>query len=244
MKKDLLICISHHYSEDRIMYLKRLISSFIGTYLINFDIIIDTNINKLLGFEKLSNVKVISHENLDHSFYLTWQHRAHFKKNIDNYENFMYLEDDMYLPFQNYQNYLTSFKVLWPKFVPSFVRIEEFQGKEFITDCIKTQELNVFNINGKQFTTLSNPYHAFWIMPANELRETMIDTFVRVDQSREHAASYPMWELFKKPLVELEHVNGKFEISKKCYSYHLANNYATCKESPHAKIEPKNIFSC
>jgi len=242
MKKDLLICIAFHYSRDRIKYVYELIKNFNDNYKCSFDIFIDTNMivhHTDPGFAYMSHCSCFLHENLKHPFHLTWQHRKHFKENIDNYENFMYVEDDMLLPYENYLNYLENFKLLWPRAIPSFVRIEtNGSGEEFITDATERQKLEIAFIEGKHFTTLKNPYHAFWIMPAKELKETMTANFNRLHESRETAASYPMWELLKTPLVEIE--NG--QISKKCYSYHLPNNYTLSKESQFAKIKPNEIF--
>ena len=150
----------------------------------------------------------------------------------------MYAEHDMYVPYINYLNYLDNFKILFPRYIPSFVRIEVINNKRYIVDNTHKQKLVTYYINNKKFTRLDNPYHAFWIMPKEELINNMISNFVRVDYSRELAASYPMWELQKFTMLELD---NKL-ISEKCYSYHLTNNYVYIKESPFAKIEVNDIF--
>ena len=261
MRKDLLVCIAFHYDFKRLVFLEKLIHTFLNTYECSVHIRIDTNCPNSLFFSvpeliKLNNtlrVEIFTHENLAHPFHLTWQHRLAMQHQIDQYENFAYFEDDILLPYENYLNYLENFKLLFPKYVPSFVRIEENEGQQFITDATEPQELRVVKIyklnpyeigdeypsgTTKCFALLKNPYHGFWIMPAKELKETMIPNFVRLHESRETAASYPMWELKLTPLVEIE--DG--QISKKCYSYHLPNNYCLSKESPYAKIKPENLF--
>ncbi len=236
MKKDLLICIAFHYDSERIQYLQKVLDNFLHNFKCSHDIIIDTNSSK---FTDNTNIKFYSHNNLSHPFHLTWKHREHFKREIDNYENFAYFEDDMLIPYENYLNYLENFESLWAeRSVPSFVRIEEKDGEQFLTDQTKQQKKDIIKIGDKGFVNLIYPYCACWIMPAKELKETMIDNFVRVHESRETAASYPMWELNKIPLVEIE--NG--QISKKSYAYHIANNYVNSKESPFAKIKPENLF--
>lgn len=241
MKKDLLVCIAFHYNHpsDRIDYILEVIRNYQNNYN-SFDIIIDTNSKYIEHTLRIENVKVALHENLQHPFHLTWMHRKHIKDNIDNYDNFMYVEDDMLVPYENYLNYLENFKLLWPRAVPSFVRIEENNGEQFISDVPKQQQLHIHHINGKQFHSFTFPYsyHAFWIMPAKELKETMNNEFVQLSDGREFAASHVAWGLNKMPMVELE--NG--QISKKCYSYHLPNNYATSPGTPNGKIKPENIF--
>lgn len=54
------------------------------------------------------------------------------------------------------------------------MRIEKANGEQFITDALEQQELNIIEIGRKQFTKLNNPYHGFWIMPAKELKETIM----------------------------------------------------------------------
>ena len=75
-------------------------------------------------------------------------------------------------------------------------------------------------------------------MPQKELKESIKDDFYTNSINRELGASYPMWELHKIPLVLLE---GN-KVSKLCYSYHLANNYAKDDSSQFAKIELENLI--
>lgn len=238
----LLVCIPFHNSDhnrsERLGYLTKIIDVLTKEYEEEVTIVVDTNSDKELNF----NAEIQVHPNLEHPFHLTWMHRQHFKDNIDRYDVFMYLEDDMYLPYKNYLNYLENFKILFPKYIPSFVRIETKRengiSTEYVTDITVKQQLKTVEIGGKQFTNLQQPYHGFWIMPQDALKKTLREDFVRLHTSRETAASYPMWELHKTPMIETE--DG--QISDKCYSYHLSNNYANAKESPFAKIQPKDIF--
>jgi len=242
---DLLICIACHYNHPngaRLKYLTKVLNNIAITYKCSYDIIIDTNsayLESALIIEKVKNVKFNLHTNLSHPFNLTWKHRKHIKENIDNYENFMYIEDDMLVPYENYLNYLENFKLLYPKYVPSFIRIEEKEGENFVSDAPKQVPLNVIEIGNKSFCELPFllNYHAFWIMPGKELKESMKDNFVNETDGREFAAMYVGWSLGKPTLVEIE--NNL--ISEKCYSYHLPNNYAL-GDGLNGKIKPENIF--
>lgn len=244
MRKSLLICIAFHYVPDRIKYLLEVLDSFVLEYNIDLYIIIDTNspvkIEGLKHFLYKDKIKVVVHKDLKHPFHLTWCHRKHIKDNIDNYDNFMYIEDDIYLPFENYLNYLENFKILYPKYVPGFVRIEKKEAFKFISDVPKKQIREEVGIGGKQFHSFPFPinYHAFWIMPSKELKESMKDNFVQYTDGREFAAMYVGWELGKSVMVELE--NGL--ISNKCYSYHLPNNYALSEGHPNGKIKIQEVF--
>lgn len=236
----LLVCIAFHYNPDRIKYLSQIVYALLNEYTIPLKIVIDTNTKDLLDKEEFKSCQIIIHEKLDHPFHLTWMHRVHVKASLDYFNCFMYLEDDIYLPFKNFQNYLESFEILWPDHVPSFVRIEQKDNQDFISDIPERQQLKRISINGKEFNEFKFPYnyHAFWIMPQRELKETMKPDFARLSDGREFAAMYTGWELGKKALIELD--NGI--ISKKCYSYHLPNNYALSHATPNGKIKPEEIF--
>lgn len=229
--KKLLVCIAFHNNPDRLAFINSVIENY-KKYQINVDIIVDTN-------EKLDlNTNVFVHK-LNHPHYLTWVHRIHFKENIDNYDYFMYVEDDMLVPYEGFCEYVENFNIVWELgYVPSFIRVETFDNKEFITDVTVEQFIEPIIIENKVFVTLTQPYHAFWIMPQKELKESFTDSFVKEEVCRENAASYPMWGLNKTPIVRIE----ENQISKLCYSYHLANNYASNPNTPFAKIEIKNIF--
>jgi hypothetical protein len=238
--KDLLVCISAHYNPDRTKYLEEVIYKLRSTYKVSLDIIIDTQTFNYEHLNNSENMQVFVHQNLKHPFHLTWCHREHIKNSIDRYKNFMYIEDDMDVPFENYQNYLENFKILYPKYVPSFVRIEKKDGEEFISDIPTVQNLDAIKIGEKWFHIFPFPinYHAFWIMPQKALKESLKNNFVQYTDGREFAAMYVGWELGKQALVELD--NGL--ISKKCYSYHLPNNYALSVGHPNGKIKPEDIF--
>lgn len=111
IKKDLLICIAYHHSEERLKYLKVLLDNFSNNYKCSFDVIIDTNESFFVDWN-FHFVQVYVNRDLIHPFHLAWQHRKHMKENIDNYENFLYIENDILLPYENYLNYLENFNLL------------------------------------------------------------------------------------------------------------------------------------
>lgn len=234
---NLMACIAFHYSKDNLPYLNKVVDVFINEYDVPAKVIIDTNTYDI-DYMNSKDVEVSVHSNLKHPFHLTWMHRQHMKDNLDKYDNFMYLEHDMYVPFVNYLNYLDNFKILFPACIPSFVRIEELNGEKYIVDVTNKQSFISYHIEDKKFVNLDKPYHAFWIMPGKELKETILSNFVRVDTLREAAAYYPMLDLQKMSMVEVDEKS----ISEKCYSYHLTNNYVGLKNTPFAKIKVKELF--
>lgn len=237
----LLVCISYHHTPERLKYLMEVLDNIKRNYPEQTDIIIDTNSSEDIPELSWYNVLRFSHPQLIHPFHLTCWHKIHIKRNIDNYDYFMYIEDDILLPWEAFKNYIENFPLLWAKnYVPSFVRIEEANGNQYVSDVVKKQTLNIIEIGGKQFTHLNfpNDYHGFWIMPQKELKESMTTDFTKLSDNRESNAMFAGWGLGKTTLVQIE--NGL--VSPLCYSYHLPSNYALSKDSIQARFKPTEIF--
>lgn len=240
--KDLLICISHHSTPGRLDFLRQTLLAF-KDYQEELDIIIDTQVVGLqIPDLPWDDISIISHVSLAHPFHLTWQHRRHFKDRLVCYANFLYIEDDIRLPSAHFRRYQANFPLLWPNAVPSFVRIEEQNGVQMCLDQTKPQICQPIEVAGRLFCALQQPYHGFWLMPRAELAASMSDAFTRLSTCRETAASFPMWELGKTPLVQIEQVAGHYQIHPECFAFHLPNNYSREPESPHGKIPVKEIF--
>lgn len=233
--RDLLITVAHHHTPERLTYLLRILKAFRDEYALDYDVVIDSNAELLAVTGE--NVRTVVHTNLEHPFHLTWQHRFHMEAERDNYGWCAYFEDDLLLPFENFLRYMDNFAILWPKYIPSFIRIETMNGVEFVVDVTQQQALNPIAIE-QSFCSLIQPYHGFWIMPQWALKQTMTPEFTRVSDSREAAASYPMADLHKTPVVELD---GK-RVSRHSFAWHLPNNYCRAPESPFGKIKVEDIF--
>lgn len=236
----LLVAIAAHYATERVRYLEAVLNE-LSTYQCQVDIIIDTNDYMMPVFE-VTHTRAI-HQNLAHPFHLTQMHRQHFKREIDHYDWFMYLEDDMLVKWETFLAYTDKFPKMWPKYVPSFIRIEEKDGEEFISDVTEQHSPNLVWIDTQPYFSLPFPqhYHAFWISPAYALKETMDLNFTKLHDSRESAASYFLWEKKKKGLLTIVNEGNKFQIGEDCFSYHLPSNYID-SNMLNAKIKLKEIF--
>jgi hypothetical protein len=250
----LLICIAFHYADSRFQYLKTVLHRFLNTYEIPLKIIVDTNSyeTEVLLREQFpkecnsSRIEIKVHEELIHPFCLTWAHRFHFKRLINDYALFMYLEDDMDVPFENFKNYIQNFSILWPRCIPSFIRVErDLSGNKFCSDQLivhRVPESQLLHIGSKRFICLQNDYCAFWIMPQEALIARMTPNFARWETEghiRETAASFPNWELKMPALVE---VDSQGKVSEKCYTYHLPNNYVLQEGTPLGKLSVNSLL--
>jgi len=238
----LLVCIAAHYSHERIQYIESVLEC-LSTYQCEVFVMIDTNSPEFKCQHFGLNIRGVVHDSLSHPFHLTQMHRSHFEREINNYDWFMYLEDDMLLPWENFLSYTKKFDLLWPNYVPSFLRIEEKDKIQYISDVTDRQHANFVFIDGRCFFALPFPqhYHAFWIAPQYVLKQTINEDFTKLHDSRERAASYLMWDLHKKGLLEVENRDGRFQIKKDCYSWHLPNNYID-SSMKNGKIKVEDIF--
>jgi hypothetical protein len=206
------------------------------------------------------NFQILLHENLTDPFDLTWQHRELFVKNLDTYSWFLYAEDDMYIPYENVQHYMATFNALWPKFVPSFLRIEFSEGVPYVVDIWESTRVNTvfFKVEGVDYVSFSNPYHAFWILPSTAIKSTIVeccqeyklsgdcsipmaDFLYRSENKfkREFAAAYPSFQLKKKGLIRLDSFE-KDQVDRRSLSYHLPNKNVG-DDSPFGRIALSHV---
>ena len=244
-----LFCLAFHWVPDRLKYLHKVIANIADNYKGEVKILIDTNSsNPEDAFDLCIRncVEVFFRPNLEHPFHLTRYHRKHIVDLMDQYDVVSYLEDDHLLPYDNYAACLEKYDMMWPNFVPTFIRIEESDGKQYISDVPKhyrVEELGVTSINGRLFTSFRFPhnYNGFWMMPTKYLKENITPDFTKMTDAREWSAMYPTWELNKKGLIEVYQKDNKWYIHENNYSWHLPNNYIGSSMG-NASIEVNEIF--
>lgn len=231
----LLICIAFHYDMSRLSYLKKILDTFTQTYDKHFDckIVIDSN-NSFTSdfintyFEQFKEyIQVCIHTNLSHPFHLTWMHRKYMADNIDNYDLFMYIEDDIDVPVENFKNFLHNYDILWPTYIPGFIRVEYRNNYEINTDNDRTTYIShsdIIDVGNKFFVSLQNQYHGFWILKQKDLKDNINNRFVHVSEKREDASSFPHRQLGKRTLLEVDIDTSS--IKTICHCIHLPNNYA------------------
>lgn len=230
----LLVCIAFHYNKDYASYLYTVIKEFIEYRKhINVDIIIDTNSTETISIISSLDkyIKVVVHTGLAHPFHLTWMHRRHIYNRLNQYDVFMYIEGDMRLPYENYNRYLENWEKIWPDGVPVLFRVEENEGVLYNSDAerseVRKRNELVYKEERMFVTNLEHPlpYHAMWICPQKVLKEIIPRNFVRMNKSRENAASFLIWQMKKQGYIEMD---GN-HVSEKSYVYHLPSNYCRTK---------------
>lgn len=273
----LLVHIPFHYRLERIVYIKRLIENFQAYRLKRIDVFIDTN--SVLTNEALAtlfpvvngpkhldlNVTITPHLHLEHPFDLTWVHRQAMEKHLQNYDLFMYLEDDILVPWDSFIN-LRNDQVLLEntEWIRGALRIEQsHRGVNYLADFKEPMGLpQVLDINGRRFFRPRYPYSAFWLYTRTQMKRFLASEYWPEDNYDNCA---PAWSLGKgyrykrekaafgmaylpqrgdrehhRVVLPLPQVG--FELDPRLFVYHLSRNYMGDRTVFFAKIPTRLIF--
>lgn len=169
------------FREERIEYLKLIVEEF-ENYPFKVDVFIhcDKKLKSNLVIKNYKNGQIFikTHNLKKYILYKGWKYRLTFKaresisKQANNYDIFIYLEDDILIP-KNAINYWLKYKnlCLQNKLNLGFLRIEVKDGTEYLSDL--TSKLNnEIQINNIKFIINDlNPYTAFWIYDKKEFKK-------------------------------------------------------------------------
>ena len=169
-------------SEEKLPYLKKIIEEY-NNYPTDVDIFIHSNETfdkNIIGYKKYTNgsIRVIKHSLLKYSiykgknYYLTWASRKILKKQKNQYDVFIYQEDDIFIPIQAYEYWIENKDIcLTNNFNLGFLRIEIKNNTEYISD-ISNNLRNKLEIENKEYAINDiNPYCAFWIYDKKEFNK-------------------------------------------------------------------------
>ena len=239
--------ISFYFLIDRIVYINNIIDET-NKYEYTTDIFIHTdNIDLQEGvFNNYTNgcIKIIYHDlSTIHPFYLTWKCRELLQQQRNEYDVFMYIEDDILVPYKAIQYWLEYNQILLEmNYNLGFVRIEVEDGIEYITDLYGEIFDTFIDLNEKKYCVNNkNPYCAFWIYNKNEFNNFVDSKYYDINNItgygiREKSAiglhgSNTNW--YKNTLIPI--VNNK--LIEDCKIYHMPNNYVLDKNTLFATIK-------
>ena len=239
--------ISFYFIIDRIIYINNIIDAT-NKYEYTTDIFIHTN-NIDLQERMLNNytngyIKIIYHDlsNIN-PFYLTWKCRELLQQQRNEYDIFMYIEDDILVPYKAIQYWLEYNQILLEmNYNLGFLRIEVEDGIEYITDLFGEKFDTIINLNETKYCVNNkNPYCAFWIYNKNEFNNFVNSKYYNINNIR----GYDIREqsaiglhgiythYYKNTLIPI--VNNK--LIEECKIYHMPNNYVLNKNSSFATIK-------
>jgi hypothetical protein len=175
--------------------------------------------------------------------YLSWACRRLMKQQINDYDLFMYIEDDILVPYKAIQYWLHyNEKLIELNYNLGFVRIEVENNIEYITDLHGEKFNTIINLNEKMYCVNNiNPYCAFWIYNKNEFNNFANSKYYKINNIqgygiREQSAiglhgSNTDW--YKSTLIPV--INNK--LIEECKIYHMPNNYVLNKNTLFATIK-------
>jgi hypothetical protein len=246
--------ISYFFIEERKQYLNKIIEET-NKYKYSTDIFIHTNSKELKNadFVEYLNGKltIIYHDLTNiHPYYLTWMCRDLMKIQINEYDIFVYIEDDILVPVNAIEYWLEHQEMMSKyNFNLGFLRIEvDTNNDEYVTDFTEGQYLtNVIELEGKKYCINDmNPYCAFWIYNKKEFNNFVDSKYYNINNIdgymyREASAiglhgAKTNW--YKNTIIPIENEY----ICNDCKIFHLPNNYVNNYQNTFASIKFEKLL--
>jgi hypothetical protein len=248
----LLVHIAFHFVPQRWQYLQRVLAGLAEFDVDRLVVVVDSNTPDVaeriaaLSLPRHCSVQVAVHRNLAHPFNLTWAHREHMVSAIAEFDYFMYLEDDIHVPWPTFAAWLRREGAVSARgFIHGFLRVEfDRAGNPIATDWRRcARRPTTIEIDGVRYIRPEWFYQACWVYSRATLQR-----FVRTvawrrgfhpwssvirghrgagagNLTREFSAFGMACATPGRPRVLLP-VNDDGQILSDCWVYHLPNNYA------------------
>lgn len=228
--------ISFYSVDSRMKYIHRMIKEA-NNYTYATDIFIHTNNHQLTKTHfpayKNGSLTVVHHDLSDiHPYYLTWKPRDLMRQQKDDYDVFIYIEDDILVPQKTIDYWLTyNEKLIDAGYNLGFFRIETRDGEEYSTDLHHPLQM-MMSLDGQMYILNDeNPYCAFWIYNKQEFHRFLESEYYDIQnisgyEIREqsaiglHGLQTPFYKGTLIPIID-----GR--VHKDSRVYHLPNNYAS-----------------
>ena len=248
----LLVHVAFHFAAHRWQYLERVLAGLAEFEIDRLLVVIDSNTNDVserlaaLSLPSHCDVRVDVHADLSHPFDLTWAHRRHMASALESFDYFMYLEDDIFVPWQTFDEWLRrSESVSNRGFIRGFLRIESnLAGCPVASDWLRpAKRPSAIEIDGVKYIRPEWFYHACWVYSRRTMQhfvrsEAWIRGFHRWSSvarryrharksryTREFAAFGMACAAPGRPRILLP-VDDSGQIPSDAWVYHLPNTYA------------------
>lgn len=218
----ILAAIAHYGTKNR-PYIERLLSEY-RSMSFDVDIVILTEVAKNLG----EDVEEIIGFPSDNPWSLPFAHKALFAKRVNDYDLFIYSEDDTLVTERNIQAFISACKLLPSYQIPGFIRFEEDRnGNRFYSSVhgfYRLEPDSVHRYGDEYFGYFTNLHSACFIMTQDQLLKAIASGgFLVEPYSGEYdmlctAATDPYTRCGFRRLLSLSRL-GDFEL------HHLPNVY-------------------
>ena len=249
----------------RSKYIVSVINNYLNTWenITQFDIFIHTNSEQARIIESEFSVGThmklyfvvhdLSNENPRN---LTWKHRTLMETQKDDYDVFVYLEDDTGIPskaFNYWLHYKDIFKDL--DIDIGFARVETIDNIDFCCHDILTPCEGRIDVLDRNFTWNHAMFAAFWICDKEELEIFMKSVYWKQHGYFPAGPTQPPSQFIQESagigfkMRDTSFYRGSFyplddnntHISDMCLVYHLANNYITQPRCAQGKFNYKRM---
>jgi len=247
--------ITFYFLADRINYVNDIIDEK-NKYQYITDIFIHTNNIDLQKnmFNNYTNgcIKIIYHDlsNIN-PFYLTWKCRDLLKEQQNDYDIFMYIEDDILVPCKAIKYWLEyNEKLIEMNYNLGFLRIEVENNTEYLTDIWEKFDTTI-NLNEKKYCVNNkNSYCAFWIYNKNEFNKFVNSKYYDINNITEFYSNLlreksaigfhaNCTNRYKNTLIPI--INNK--LIEDCKIYHMSNNYVLDNTNDFATIKFDEVLN-
>jgi len=180
-------CHALNIQQKRNTYIVQVINDYLNTWTVtSMDIFIHTNsesakyIEPHLNYGSHIKIEFIIHDLSaeKNPKYLTWKHRELMEKQKNDYDVFVYLEDDTGVPNKAFQYWLKFKDEFKKKRIDlGFARVETLDNKEYFCHDILTPCKGWIKISDTIFTWNHAHFAAFWILDREELHNFIASKF-------------------------------------------------------------------
>lgn len=223
---DLCVHITYWHSPDRLCYLARQINA-LNELNCNVDIFVHTNIERI---PLKSRFTTVHHDmTTEYGHFLSWKHRPLLESQLEQFDIFMYLEDDILFTQENWLYYLKHHGLMkqHSSYI-GFVRAETDGTEWYPTDISPhfgpCEPLPRKQLAGSEFwININNFYNGFWLLDNIEMRKfighsswdlTKCEFFGNFIREKPAIGPIPF---FNEVLLDLDHPG--------CVVHHMPNNY-------------------
>lgn len=166
-----LVAIANHGNGNR-QYLDRLLTTY-KRMPIDISLVVLSNIHKDFG----ADIEVIVGTPSPNPWSLPFAHRRLFRERINEYDFFIYSEDDTLLSWSTMQAFINSIQYLHDNEIAGFLRTEESNdGKLFYSSChsfFRWIPTSVKERGGKLWAKYSNEHSACFMASQQQLRHAI-----------------------------------------------------------------------